>query len=390
MLNFIYGIVGSIIRFFYDLFGNYTLALLFFTIVFQIILLPLGIKQQKNQVKQASLQPKIMAIRKKYAGRTDQATQQKMQQETMDLYQRENFNPAGGCLPLLIQLPVIMLLYTVVRSPLSYILKYTPENIETIKNLVVARGQTIAEVGGKLDELDLAHKMTVIGEGAFESLGLKFPDFTLFGLDLTQAPIVGKTVSDPWLLIIPIVTFIAMYGSQFIIRKFSYQSPEVKEQQKSLSMKLMNISMPLMSVYFAAVWPGTLGVYWIFRNILQTIQQIILAKAIPVPQFTEEDFKAAERELAGKSKKKGEKKADAENGGEKKKVRSLHYIDEDEEDYPELPEMVEREIKSESSATEKKSGGGLFGIGKKKSDENGKSSGSMIESAPLKDEDDKN
>lgn len=340
MFNAIYQFIGSIIRFFYDLFGDYTVALFFFTLIFQIALLPLGIKQQKNQVKQASLQPKIMALRKKYAGRNDQATQQKMQQETMDLYQRENFNPASGCLPLLIQLPIIMILYNVVRAPLSFILKYSAESIEAIKGIVETAGYTI---NAAYAELDIAHYMTVMGEGEFAHLDLgMFPNFKLFGLDLTQIPVEGGKVIDWRLLIIPAVTFIAMYGSQFIIRKFSYQSPEVKEQQKSCSMRIMNITMPLMSVYFAAIWPGTLGVYWILRNILQTVQQIILAKAIPVPVFSEEDFKAAERELAGKSKKKGEKKANAEINPDRPKVRSLHYIDADDEDYPVLPDKEEK------------------------------------------------
>lgn len=330
VLNAIYQFFGSIIRFFFDLTGNYTVALLAFTLIMQLILLPLGIKQQKNQVKQARLAPKIAAIRKKYAGRTDQATQQKMQQETMDLYQRENFNPAGGCLPLLIQLPIIMLLYNVVSKPLSYILKYSSETIASITEIIEATGVTIAKSSV---ELDIAHRMSVMGADKFAGLDLGvFPDFKLFGMDLTQAPLVSGKVSDWRLLIIPVITFVAMYGSQIIIRRFSYQSPEVQEQQKSMSMKIMNISMPLMSVYFSAIWPGTLGVYWILRNILQTLQQIMLAKTIPVPEFSEEDYKAAERELAGKSakKKNGEKKTNDENGG--KKVRSLHYIDADDDE----------------------------------------------------------
>ncbi len=349
MFNFIYQFFGSIIRFFYDLTGDYTLGLFFFTLIMQIVLLPLGIKQQKNQVKQASLAPKIAAIRKKYAGRNDQATQQKMQQETMDLYQRENFNPAGGCLPLFIQLPIIMLLYNVVRSPLSYILKYSAESIETIKGIVETAGHVVADVSV---ELDLAHYMTVMGPEKFADLGLEtFPDFKLFGMDLTQAPFVGNTLSDWKLLFIPLVTFIAMYGSQIIIRHFSYQSPEVKEQQKSCSMRIMNATMPLMSVYFSAVWPGTLGVYWILRNILQTLQQILLAKTIPVPQFTEEDFKAAERELAGRSKKKNEKKVADPN---RPKVRSLHYIDAEDDETSAVPEKSKKnEVKNVPDEAEK-------------------------------------
>ena len=99
--------LGWIIKISYSLTHNYAVALFLFALILQIILFPLGIKQQKNSVKQASLRPKEMAIRKKYAGRTDKPTQQKLNQEIMELYQRENFNPMGGCLPLLIQLPIL-------------------------------------------------------------------------------------------------------------------------------------------------------------------------------------------------------------------------------------------------------------------------------------------
>lgn len=350
MFKFIYEFLGSIIRFFMSLTGDFTIALLLFTLIMQVVLLPLGIKQQRNSVRQASLQPKIMAIRKKYAGRNDQATMQKMQQETLELYQKENFNPASGCLPLLIQLPIIMLLYTVVREPLSYILGYTADQIAEITTIVEKTG-----LYSVVDEMSIAHAMIAIGSTAFADLGLEiFPsEFKLFGMDLTQEPLARTAegaLVDPWLIVIPVVTFIAMYGSQIIIRRFTYQSPEVKAQQNSCSMRIMTATMPLMSVYFAATWPATLGLYWIFRNIFTTIQQIVLAKAIPVPKFTEEDFKAAERELAGKSKKKGEKK---EHDPDRPKVRSLHYIDaEDDEPYAVLPEKNEVSNTPEVSETE--------------------------------------
>ena len=105
--------LGFIIKLCYGLTQNYAVTLFLFSLVLQLLLLPFGIKQQKNTVKQASLRPKEMAIRKKYAGRTDQATQQKLNNEIMDLYQRENFNPMGGCLPLLIQMPILFSLYNV-------------------------------------------------------------------------------------------------------------------------------------------------------------------------------------------------------------------------------------------------------------------------------------
>ena len=106
-MDFIYSAIGKFLGWLDGLTGSYVLALFFFAIIVELVMLPFGIRQQKNSIKQAKLRPKEMAIRKKYAGRNDQPTQQKMSQEIQELYQREGFNPMGGCLPLLIQFPIM-------------------------------------------------------------------------------------------------------------------------------------------------------------------------------------------------------------------------------------------------------------------------------------------
>jgi hypothetical protein len=105
--------IGSVLRWMTNTltFGSYLAGICLFAIVIEILMLPFAIKQQKNSIRQATLRPKEMAIRKKYAGRNDQVTMQKMQQEIQEFYQRENFSPYSGCLPLLIQLPIIMALF---------------------------------------------------------------------------------------------------------------------------------------------------------------------------------------------------------------------------------------------------------------------------------------
>ena len=123
MLDWIYTALGAMMRFFNTISGSYALALLFYALVFKIVFLPFTIKQQKNQIKMAKLTPKIELIKAKYKGRTDQPTMQKQQQEIMELQQKEGYNPMSGCLPLLIQMPIIILLYTVIQGPLSYIAK---------------------------------------------------------------------------------------------------------------------------------------------------------------------------------------------------------------------------------------------------------------------------
>lgn len=325
--------LGWILKIGYELTNNYALALFFFALVLQIILFPLGIKQQKNSVKQASLRPKEMAIRNKYAGRTDKVTQQKLNEEIMQLYQRENFNPMGGCLPMLVQLPILFSLYNVVISPLKYVCGFTVETITAIQakvyELMSAANMTGFEAfaeGKAVRQIDLLNRMRELGLDNFVDNAGKsvsedvLPNFTILGgaMDLSQTP---SFTNFSWLLIVPLLTLIVTYGSTFINRKLMY-NPNT-DAQNDMSMKIMNLSMPLLSVYISFTVAAAIGIYWVFRNILGVLQQLILNKMFPIPRFTEEDYKAAERE-ANMSKRQIKK-------SEKQKVRSLHHIDD--EDY---------------------------------------------------------
>ena len=339
--------LGWIIEISYRFTHNYAIALFIFALVLQIVLFPLGIKQQKNSVKQASLRPKEMAIRKKYAGRNDKPTQQKLNEEIMELYQRENFNPMGGCLPMLIQLPILFSLYNVVISPFKYICGFGAETIKNIQLKVYeilqaagtegfeafAEGKTVSQINliTKMRELGLTNFVGENGQAITESM---LPDFTIFGgkLDLSMIPI-----QHLWsiLLLIPALTLVVTYGSTWISRKLMYNpNPEA---QNDISMKIMNLSMPLLSVYISFTVPATIGLYWIFRSILGVLQQLALSKMFPIPKFSEEDYKAAEREANFKALSKNQQK--------KQKVRSLHHIDDDDYEQPEQPADKKPQLK---------------------------------------------
>ena len=266
---------GYILKFCNTLIPNYALTLLVFAIVMKLILFPLGIKQQKSQLKQAALRPKEMAIRKRYAGRDDKATQQKMQQEILDLYQKENYNPTGGCLPLLIQFPIIISLYNVIRNPLTYICRIG-DYVDGIKSALVDMNlleltekglykivSTGNSVSCELDYIQLLRDNFDAVSSATDLGGLtldKLPDFHLFGnfLDLSATP----SFDNPsWLLAIPVLTFVFAYLSMKLTRKFTYQAPSQEDQANAgLSMKIMDLMMPLFSVYITFIVPGVIGV----------------------------------------------------------------------------------------------------------------------------------
>ena len=120
-MNFIYVPFSYLMKGCLAIAGNsYLIALLFFALAMEIILLPLAIKQQKSQIMMAKIRPKEMAIREKYKGRNDRTTQQKMTMEIQEMYQQNGYNQFSGCLPLLIQLPIILILFSIVRQPLTY------------------------------------------------------------------------------------------------------------------------------------------------------------------------------------------------------------------------------------------------------------------------------
>lgn len=358
-LNFIATPLGLIMRFFGKLGLPYIITLLFFAIVMKVILFPFGIKQQKNMVKQASLRPKETAIRKKYAGRNDKATQQKVQQEIMDLYQKEGYNPAAGCLPLLIQMPILFALFQVVYNPLRHIVDLSVPVINEIANKLAGMGHAVTGSGNydlyvlqKLGELDpseyalIQSKVTALPDKS------ALPDLNILGIGLAGKP----SELGGWYLLIPVLTLVIVYFTTVLTKKFSYQ-PEMTADAKT-SGCIMDWMMPLMSAFFAYTFPAILGIYWMFQNILGVLQQIILKKMYPTPVFSEEDYRQAEKEMFGKTQ---YKKKPA--GGYKRHPNSLHHIDDDDEDEP-VPAK-----KAEKKPSEPKS------------------SNDLIAPAPLKDED---
>lgn len=333
ILNWMTSIVG----------GNYVLGMCVFALLIELLMLPLAIKQQKNSIKQASLQPKEKAIRKKYAGRDDKATQQKVATEIQEMYQKEGFNPASGCMPLLIQFPIIIILYNVVINPIVYVMKLSSQlstALYTFVNTSEAAGGLGQIVNSSRGTIEIASLIRENGEVFFDKLsnfvyysnggqmvealkGAHWPDFNLFGLNTGLVP----SITEPsWLLIIPILTFAVYFASMKLSRKLTYQ-PTTTDQSTGCSNTVMDVSMPIMSTVICFMVPGALGIYWMVKSIFSTLVRFILSKAMPLPKFTEEDYKAAEREII-----KGKPVAGPRVSSSGKVIRSLHHIDDEDFD----------------------------------------------------------
>ena len=336
-------------------FGSFILGTVYFAIALEILMLPLGINQQKNSRKQARLRPREMAIRNRYKGRNDQATQQKVTKEIQELYAKEGYSPMSGCLPLLITLPFLMCLYYVVIDPLTYMMG-APAGLTsaflTFADAPVAAGGlglTLGSTRGTIEVLSLVRESGMSIDGladfaylangseclaALDGMVDRIPDFNLLNLNMGLTPGFGSK-EQLLLIFMPVLTFVAYWGSGKITRKFSFQPMQndaQKDPAQGCSNGMMNIMMPAMSAWFTFMVPAAVGLYWIFKSILGTVKTIVIAKVMPLPTFTEEDYKAAERELAGKDKNKPVKHDP--NAPRNPNVRSLHHIDDEDYETP--------------------------------------------------------
>ena len=358
-------------------FGSYIVGICVFAVLVEALMTPFAIKQQKNSIKQAKLRPKEMAIRKKYAGRNDQVTMQKVQKEIQEMYAKENFSPYSGCLPLLVQFPIIIILYNIIINPLVYVLGQSagvssamslfysaPKAAGGLGHAAVSAKSTIELLSGGIGQYEGIANFGLFSNGdkVWESIqSIKvFPNFNIGPFDFGLAPSFQRF---DILLLVPVLTFVVYFFSMKLTRKFSGQAPAAgaTDRQTACSNTMMDIMMPAMSAIFTFMVPGIIGVYWMFRSVIGILKSFIMSKVMPLPTFTEADYKAAEKEMAGKAPKKVQK---SERAGT---VRSLHHIDD--EDFDDTREaalerkarMEEQEKKEQAEKSEaaKKSPFGL-------------------------------
>ncbi len=331
MLDWLYELLGTMLSWFSSImFEEYVFGLLLYALLFKLLFLPFSIKQQKNQIKMALLAPKIELIKAKYKGRTDAPTMQKQQQEIMELQQKEGYSLMSGCLPMLLQMPIIIFLYNVIRRPLSFICRLSEEAIIKINSQ--AYGLTEDAAFKSIDQIKLVTKIQengidIMASGAQRGL----PDFTLFGQNLANTPTLNPITL---LCLIPIIAAALQWLVMFVTKKLNGNANQVAgsaDEQTQMSMKMMDFIFPLMTLWLTFSFSAMMGVYWIYQSIFALIQTFIISKAMPLPRYTEEELKAMKK--AQKEAEKAQRTA-LKN---QPKYRSLHYIDED--DYDELPTL---------------------------------------------------
>ena len=282
----IYRPLGFIIEQIYSLVQNYGWAIIIFTIIVKLILLPLNIKSQKAMKKQQKIQPILMELQKKYAN-----DKEKLQTETMKVYKENNISMMGGCLPLLIQFPILIGLYRVIQSPIKYLLGVDfnlTETMDKVSTLFEAMKTQFPDAVSNLlklspEQIAKSYQMQLSNWSAKVGNGEWAIDFGFFGLDLSRNP--GEAISaimkdnfadlaTVLLILIPILAMLTTWLSMWQSQKMApQQSGDASAAQMS---KGMNAVMPLMTGFFAISLPAGLGIYWIAANLFQMAQQYFL------------------------------------------------------------------------------------------------------------------
>lgn len=279
----IYRPLGTLLEWIYFLVQNYGVAIIIFTVLTKMVLMPLTLKQQKSMIHMNLLKPKMDAIQKKYQNDKD-----KQSQEMMKLYQQHKINPMSGCLPLLIQLPIIYALYRVVIKPLTYIIKMPDAEL-------ISHAQTILN-----NPAITAVNQIPYGKEISIAKALNLINFNFLGLDLSLIP------REAGLNLIWIIPLIAA-GTTFLASKLTNVGSEDKKEKKQAQIqkstrpprpgeksqnqgeqmsKMMTTFMPFMTLFISFTLPAGISIYWIAGNIIQIVQQYCMNK-IFIPKLKE-------------------------------------------------------------------------------------------------------
>lgn len=287
----LYWIFGKCMSFLLDLLGNqYFLAIVIFTFVTRLLLLPLNVKQQQTMARTSRLQPKIQKIQKKYPDPKDRA---KLNEEMQELYAREGHNPMQmGCGPLLFQMVFLMGIIGIIYYPIQYVLGISDfaDRSQDIYNAIYPIYQSIAGSDAKIQyfQLNILENFNAYKDTLMSS----FPDLftaekcaaieeyrqgmTLFGLDMTAVP----HWKDGIIVIIPILCLVTSFGSSLLSTIIQKKNNPAASQQMG-SMAMMMLMMPLFSFYISFKVTAAVGFYWIITNIVALLQQLFIFKQYP-------------------------------------------------------------------------------------------------------------
>ena len=297
-----------LVRLFYNLTNSYGVALILFTLVIKLIMLPFQMKSKKSMMRMSRVSGQMQELQKRYA-----KNQAKLQEEMQKLYEEEGANPMSGCLWSFLPLPILMALYSIIRQPITHFMMLSKDVLQTVVQSVADAGVDLTNIvmmdkaTGAPALKDGLYQMAAYGQinlvKAVQEMGLSTPDgwfnvnYKFLGLDLTATPWeYVKSFTFTWAVIGVILIPILAGLSQFVFSKLTMKTQPQADAAGGASMKSMMYMMPLFSVYIAFIMPAALGVYWIAQSVFSLIQEAILNKTFSAKLSEEEEARFQARQ----------------------------------------------------------------------------------------------
>lgn len=289
-MSAIANLFGYVLNWLYNLVQNYGVAIILFSVLLKVVMLPLSIKQQKSMKKSAKVQEEVNKLQVKFRNNPEM-----LNKEIMDLYKREKVSPFSGCLSSILQFIIFISVFYLVSRPLTYMKKVDPNLINDYSNEIKESGQTTSYPEIRIIELKSAEDDRV------------YINMNFLGLDLSKVPL--NNYKDIKVFIIPllyvIVTFVNIKLSNNITNKKKKDDKENEEKAESKELivkdknkedseetlenmqqmtRSMNYTIPIMSVAIALVAPLGLSLYWFISNVLQLLERIVVNKVVEKKQ----------------------------------------------------------------------------------------------------------
>jgi len=298
--------LGMILKGIYWVLGNYGWSIIVFALLSKLAMLPSAIKTHKNQIRMRKIQPKMKRLAEKYH---NDSRNPKYQEELQELYQSEGYNPMSGCLPTLIQFPLIIGLWNVIRQPLTYMCNLAPKTLYDAVNHLITNAGSNPAVQRLVDELNKfsTDKLTIVADGKLAEYGDKVQkaletaeifiadainsNAQLDGLSqivnpdsIIETEFLGINLGESasaqpqfwsWFLLVPVIAA----GSSFLLSFISMRmnrSQSDHNDPTSKSMNMMMYTMPLLSLWIGYSMNFGVAIYWIANNVFSLIQTLLL------------------------------------------------------------------------------------------------------------------
>ena len=328
-----------LLLFFYNLFSSYGIALILFAIVIKLVLFPVTLKSKKSMIQTTMLSGKMQQLQKQYG-----KDRERYNLELQKLYEKEKVNPMGGCVWSLIPMIILILLYSIIRYPLTYFMGMSDDQIQTLatqlnwSDVAIANGWVTAAVmekaeglfqNGAYNQLYLLSLVTKENLASLQSAvgadGLFVMNFKFLGIDLSRIPnwrfwAGGITPGSIGLFILPIVSVCVSFLSMKVSMATNQMNNQTENKQMDQTNKMMMWMMPLMSLWIGFTVPAGLSIYWIAQYFTQMIQEVICGRML------KKDYEAARQAAA---KREAEEKEEEKRRKEEARLERQRRLEEE-------------------------------------------------------------